>query len=184
MSVIAEPFRSSPHSPLVTGARYRPFRIVKVLAVAAVTLWVSACATRTGVIATARPITPLRAPLGLALHGYDPVAYFDEQRPIKGSLALVQHWRGAEWRFANAQHLADFTANPEHFAPQYGGYCAFAVSRGTTADGDPKQWAIVGDRLFLNNNAFAKALWDRNRDANIHAGDVNWPQIPKQLGQP
>src|SRR5882762_4534447 len=59
-------------------------------------------------------------------------------------------------------------------------YCAFAVSRGTTADADPHQWAVVDGKLYVNNNAFAKKLWDQDRPGNIVAGDANWPLIPKR----
>ena len=139
----------------------------------------AACATKPGLISVTKPVPGIYAPRGLAVHGYDSVAYFSEQRPIEGSAAFVQRWHGAEWRFASREHQVAFAANPEHYAPQYGGYCAFAVSRGTTADGDPQQWAIVRDRLYLNNNAFAKALWDSDRDGSIVAGDINWPLLPK-----
>ena len=145
----------------------------------AATVLLAACATKPGSMATTKPVPDLHAPGGVAVHGYDTVAYFSEQQPIKGSSAYVQRWHGAEWRFASHEHQAAFAANPEHYAPQYGGYCAFAVSRGTTADGDPKQWAVVRDRLYLNNNAFAKALWDSDRDGSIAAGDINWPLLPR-----
>lgn len=73
-------------------------------------------------------------------------------------------------------------ADPMHYPPQYGGYCAYAVSQGTTAHGDPHQWAIVDQRLFVNNNLLAKKLWDADRSRNVRVGDVNWPLIPK-LGE-
>lgn len=139
----------------------------------------TACATRPGTVAVTRPIPPVHAPQGLAVHGYDAVAYFSEQQPVQGRAEFVARWHGVDWRFASREHQAAFAADPERYAPQYGGYCAFAVSRGTTADGDPLQWAVVRERLYLNNNAFAKALWDRDREASIAAGDINWPLLPK-----
>ena len=146
----------------------------------AIPLLVVACAAKPGVVAVTKPIPVVHAPLGLAVHGYDAVAYFSDQQAIEGSPAFEQSWHGAKWRFVSAQHLAAFAADPERYAPQFGGYCAYAVSRGTTADGDPKQWAVVDQRLYLNNNAFAKSLWDRDRDASIAAGKINWPLMPKQ----
>lgn len=142
-------------------------------------LLLTACATRPGTVAVTRPIPQVHAPQGLAAHGYDTVAYFSEQRPVEGRPEFVEHWRGVDWRFASREHQVTFAADPERYAPQYGGYCAFAVSRGTTADGDPLQWAVVRERLYLNNNAFAKSLWDRDREASIAAGDINWPLLPK-----
>lgn len=144
----------------------------------------TACAARPGIIKVSKPIPVVHAPQGLGAHGYDPVAYFSDQRPIEGSAEFVERWGGAEWRFASREHQAAFAANPERYAPQYGGYCAFAVSRGTTADGDPQQWAVVRERLYLNNNAFAKTLWDQDRDGNIAAGDINWPLLPKLQHEP
>ena len=152
----------------------------KFMSAAALAILLVGCATRPGVIAVTKAIPAIHAPHGLAVHGYDAVAYFSEQRPIEGSPDFVHRWHGAEWRFASREHQVAFAADPERYAPQYGGYCAFAVSRGTTADGDPQQWAVVADRLYLNNNAFAKSLWDRDRNASIAAGDINWPLLPKQ----
>ncbi len=141
-------------------------------------LW--GCAASPGRISVKKPIPVLNAPHGLGLRGYDSVAYFVDGKPGQGSDVFALQWHGATWRFASAEHLAMFTADPVRYAPQFGGYCAFAISRGTTADGDPEQWAIVDDQLYVNNNAFAMQLWNRERDANIAAGKINWPLIPKQ----
>jgi hypothetical protein len=116
----------------------------------------------------------------LALRGYDPVAYFTAGRPVAGSETLTYSWQGTSWRFASEENRAAFIANPARYAPQFGGYCAYAVSQGTTADGDPHQWAVVDGQLFLNNNVLASALWNRDRTENIKAGQQNWPLIPKQ----
>ena len=125
-------------------------------------------------------VPAIDATRGVALEGYDAVAYFLDHRPIRGSDAYTRIWNGVVWKFASAEHRDLFAANPAHYAPQYGGYCAYAVANRTTAHGSPKQWAVVNDRLFLNNNALAKKLWDQDRPGNIHAGDQNWPQIPKR----
>lgn len=137
------------------------------------------CASTPGSVSVTQPVPAVHAPQGLGAHGYDVVAYFSEQRPVEGSAEFAHRWQGVEWRFASREHQQQFAASPQRFAPQYGGYCAYAVSRGTVADGDPLQWAVVRERLYLNNNAFAKALWDRDRDGNIAAGDINWPLLPK-----
>jgi hypothetical protein len=117
---------------------------------------------------------------GVGLEGYDAVAYFLDHRPIRGSDAYTHSWNGVVWKFASAEHRDLFAADPAHYAPQYGGYCAYAVANHTTAHGSPKQWAVVNDRLFLNNNPLAKKLWDRDRPGHIRAGDQNWPQISKR----
>ena len=143
------------------------------------TIALTACAATPGKIKREAPVPALDTQAGLALEGYDPVAYFDSGAPLKGAMAFTYSWQGATWRFATAAHRAAFAATPERYAPQYGGYCAYAVSRGTTAHGDPGVWAVVGDRLFLNNNRFAQQLWNQDRAGNISAADVNWPLLPK-----
>jgi YHS domain-containing protein len=146
----------------------------------ALLLLLAACAATPGKISVTKAIPALNAPLGIALRGYDPVAYFSDGKATAGNSAYTYEWHGTQWTFASAGNQAAFAAEPEHYAPQFGGYCAFAVSRGTTADGDPHQWAIVDDKLYVNNNAFAMQLWNQERSGNIEAGDINWPLIPKQ----
>lgn len=117
---------------------------------------------------------------GFALKGYDPVAYFADGRPTAGDTRISYRWHGATWLFSTSEHRAAFALDPARYAPQFGGYCAFAVSRGTTADGDPFRWAVVGDKLYLNNNALAMKFWDEDRPGNIQAGNSNWELIPKK----
>jgi YHS domain-containing protein len=88
----------------------------------------------------------------VAVSGYDPVAYFTDGKPVKGNAKFATNYKGAEFRFASANHLAAFKANPAKYAPQYGGYCAWAVSQGYTASADPSVWKIVGGKLYLNYN--------------------------------
>lgn len=112
-----------------------------------------------------------------AVGGYDPVAYFTQGAPVEGSSDHTFSWKGAQWRFASAENLATFRANPEHYAPQYGGYCAYAVSQGSTAPGDPLQWTIVNDRLYLNVNASIQARWAQDIPGYIAKADANWPAL-------
>jgi YHS domain-containing protein len=142
-------------------------------------LSLTACAATPGRIKQDQPVPALEVRAGLALEGYDAVAYFDGGEPLAGTTQFTHQWQGATWRFASAAHRAAFAAAPERYAPQYGNYCAFAVSRGTTAHGDPKLWAIVDNRLYLNNNRFAQQLWNEDRTGNISAADQNWPLLPK-----
>jgi len=142
-------------------------------------LALTGCATKPGQIWQDTPVPPIDARSGAGLEGYDVVAYFTDHRPLKGSEAHTAQWQGVTWSFTTEVHRQLFLANPMRYAPQYGGYCAYAVSHGTTAHGDPHQWAVVDDRLFVNNNPLARKLWESNRSRNIRVGDVNWPLIPK-----
>jgi YHS domain-containing protein len=121
------------------------------------------------------------APLSdLAAGGYDVVAYFTVGRPVKGEAQYSTVWKGATWRFSSAANLAKFRASPAAYAPQYGGYCAWAVANGYTAKGDPLQWRIVGGRLYLNYDAGVQAKWVKDIPGFIRKGDGNWPSV---LGQ-
>ena len=114
---------------------------------------------------------------GVTLKGYDPVAYFTDSAPVKGKKEFQYEWHGAKWLFASQEHLAMFQANPEKYAPHYGGYCAYAVSQGKTADIDPEAWSIVDGRLYLNLNKDVQNLWDKDRPGYIKKADQNWPKL-------
>ena len=113
----------------------------------------------------------------VAVGGYDAVAYFTEGRPVEGQSEFMTEWKGAEWHFASQENLDAFVADPEAYAPQYGGYCAWAVAQGKTAAGDPEQWEIVDGRLFLNYNRKIQERWLADRDAFITQADSNWPKV-------
>ena len=137
------------------------------------------CATRPENIGRAPPVDEVNNEKGLALKGFDPVAYFAEDKPREGSAAITSEWRGATYRFTSQEHRDEFDRHPDQYIPQFGGYCAFAVSQGATADGDPLQWAIVDQKLYVNNNAFAAKLWNQGKKGHIQTGNSNWPLIPK-----
>ena len=141
---------------------------------------VAAGAAHAGKVSKVRTVDEIDLQQGFALKGYDPVAYFADGGPAAGNAAIRYRWRGATWLFSTEEHRKAFMADPARYAPQFGGYCAFAVSRGTTADGDPLQWAVVDDKLYVNTNAYAMQLWDKDRPGNIQAGNSNWPLIPKR----
>jgi len=113
----------------------------------------------------------------LALEGYDAVAYFTEQRPVKGSREFQMSWKDANWRFASAANLATFREDPERYAPQYGGYCAWAVSQNDTAGIDPSVFAIHDGKLYLNYNEEIGARWQADKEAFIRDADQYWPQL-------
>lgn len=118
---------------------------------------------------------------GIAIHGFDPVSYFTEGEPTLGSPAYSYTWEGAEWHFASEANRDLFAQDPDRYAPEYGGYCAFAVSRGGTADIDPDAWSIVDDRLFLNLSPFVQRRFELRLDHNIEQADENWPSVRSRL---
>lgn len=132
-----------------------------------------------GAAGAAAPVAAVNADRGVALKGYDPVAYFTTGRPEPGVEAYTITWRGATYRFATAEHRDRFAARPEAYAPQYGGYCAYAMSINQIADIDPARWAIVDGKLYLNKNRLAHVLWSVNQRGHITDGDRNWAAFPK-----
>jgi len=117
---------------------------------------------------------------GLAIKGYDPVAYFEEGKPVKGDAAYEYQWKGATWRFSSAAHREAFTKDPERYAPQYGGFCAYGVSEGHTAPVDPEAWSIVSGKLYLNYDKKVREDWKKDTDGRIHKADQNWPKLSGQ----
>jgi len=113
----------------------------------------------------------------VAVSGYDPVAYFTQGKPVRGSKQFTTTHNGAEYRFANAKHLAAFKASPAKYAPQYGGYCAWAVAQGYTASADPNVWKVVGGKLYLNYNAEIGKKWEKNIPGFIASANKNWPKV-------
>ncbi|MFN7054583.1 YHS domain-containing (seleno)protein [Hyphomonas sp.] len=116
----------------------------------------------------------------LAVQGYDPVAYFNQGQPVRGSRDFTTSWMGAIFRFASAANRDAFIANPEAFAPQYGGYCAWAVSQGYHAKGDARFWKIVDGKLYLNYDASVQRKWEADVPGFISSADQNWPRINRR----
>jgi len=114
---------------------------------------------------------------GIAIKGYDTVAYFTENRAIKGLEEFSYDWNHGVWLFSNKKNMELFKANPEKFAPQYGGYCAFAAAKGSFAKIDPTQFTVLNNKLYLNYNARIQNKWTKNRDKFIELGDQNWPDL-------
>lgn len=114
---------------------------------------------------------------GVAVGGYDPVAYFTEKKPVKGNPAIALEHEGAKYFFASEEHRELFKKEPNKYLPQYGGYCAWAVSQGSTAKIDPTAWTVHDGRLFLNYNKSVKGSWDKNLAQHIAKADANWPKI-------
>lgn len=116
---------------------------------------------------------------GLALKGYDAVAYFKESNAVKGNPSFQHSWMGATWQFSSAANLAEFQANPAKYAPQFGGYCAWAVSKNYTADADPQAWKIVDGKLYVNYNKDVQKMWEKDMGERIRSAESNWPKLHK-----
>ena len=113
----------------------------------------------------------------LAVSGYDPVAYFTEGRPVEGSSDFELEWNDATWRFASQANLETFKADPEAYAPQYGGYCAWAVSQGYTASTVPEAWHIVNGKLYMNYSLGVRDKWRQDIPGHIANANQNWPKV-------
>ena len=117
---------------------------------------------------------------GLAIDGYDPVAYFTLSKPVKGTREFTFEFEGATYRFASAEHREQFAKAPAKYVPQYGAFCAWAVSRGYTANTDPLAWRIVDGKLYLNYNASVQKQWEQDIPGNISKADTNWPGLSRK----
>lgn len=113
----------------------------------------------------------------VAVEGHDVVAYFTVGEPVKGSVEHSLQWRGAEWRFANEDHLDRFRENPEKYAPAYGGFCAYGVAQGKALASSPEYWSIHDGRLFFNLNEEIHHNWKNELEEHIKAADEQWPEV-------
>ncbi len=126
----------------------------------------------------ARAKTPeVYADDGVAIDGTDAVAYFTAGKPVAGSADFSHDWMGATWLFSTEENRATFASDPKAYAPQYGGYCAYAVSEGYTASTVPEAWKIVDGKLYLNYSRGVQRRWEKNIPARIEAADANWPSV-------
>lgn len=116
---------------------------------------------------------------GAVIGGYDVVAYFREGQAVKGRAEYALMWKGATWHFSSAENRDHFEMNPKAYAPQFGGYCAYAVSRGYTASGEPEAWKIVDGKLYLNYSKSVRRLWQQDVPGNITKATANWPGVLK-----
>ena len=112
-----------------------------------------------------------------AMQGYDTVAYFTVGKPVKGESQMSTMYQGARWLFSSEENLQAFSANPERYMPQFGGYCAFSVAKGKIVKGDATLWVIVDDKLYVNYNKGIHKLWLKQPEKMINKGNGNWPGI-------
>lgn len=113
----------------------------------------------------------------IAIEGYDTVAYFTQSKPVEGDKKFEFVWREANWRFASQENLEMFKQNPEMYAAQYGGYCAWAMADGKTAGIDPDSWHIEDGKLYLNYNKKVQKEWLSTMQKDIESADKNYPKI-------
>ena len=113
----------------------------------------------------------------LAVGGFDTVAYHTQKAAVPGTGQFRVSWKGAEWHFASKENLDLFVREPDKYAPQYGGHCAFAVAGGSTAAGDPRLWDVVNGKLYLNLSSGTQSSWRRDTAGMIQRGDQNWPRV-------
>lgn len=118
-----------------------------------------------------------------AIKGADPVAYFSllpGDKAVIGSDDITYEWRGATWKFASEANRDLFSKDPEKYAPQFGGYCAYAVGLGFTNSILPNSWSIIDGKLYLNHNRFTKRRFLKKQDEAIAKATSNWPEVLKE----
>ena len=112
---------------------------------------------------------------GRAIDGYDTVAYFTEGQAVPGKPEFAHNWQGATWLFASAEHRDAFAADPEKYAPQFGGYCAYAISTNHAIKARPDVWSIHEGKLYLNLGPGAQEKWEKDVPGNVARAVNNWP---------
>ncbi|HEX9892762.1 MAG TPA: YHS domain-containing (seleno)protein [Gemmatimonadales bacterium] len=120
---------------------------------------------------------------GLALQGYDPVAFFTQNHPVVGLPEITAVHRGATYRFSSTEHRALFQQEPGKYEPAFGGFCAYAVSQGGTAPVDVSTFQILHGRLVLNKNPDVLELFNRDREERYRKAEANWPGIVEKKGR-
>jgi YHS domain-containing protein len=115
-----------------------------------------------------------------AIRGYDPVAFFLEKKPVKGMTDFAFTWQDATWYFSSKENLETFKSDPEKYAPQYGGYCAYGTAGGHKAPTQTDTWSILNDKLYFNYNKNVQTEWMKDTKGYIEKADVNWPKVKKE----
>jgi len=144
-------------------------------------LLTSLAATPVAAIVLTRPVMAAEPQVfsdnGIAIRGADPVAYFTQGEPVIGSADHAVMWNGTTWHFASAENMELFMGDPEAYAPQYGGYCSFAMSKGYIATSVPEAWTIHEDKLYLNYSVNVRQVWSEDIPGNIELANGYWPTI-------
>ncbi len=114
---------------------------------------------------------------GLAIRGYDAVAYRTIETATKGNAQYEYAWKGAKWLFANAENRDSFAANPEMYAPEYGGFCAWSMAQKNVMEADPEVWKVVDGKLYLIQNEMVKEVWEKSQPDFIEKSNQNWQKM-------
>jgi YHS domain-containing protein len=122
-------------------------------------------------------------PNGVAIQGYDPVAFFTDSRPVKGNPQFQSDYRNAKYYFASAEHKAAFDKEPAKYEPQFGGYCAYGASRGNKAPVKIEAWQIVNGRLLMQYDLDIKNSFNKDQQGNLRKADENWPGLVDKYGK-
>ncbi len=117
---------------------------------------------------------------GVAINGYDPVAYHTMNKPVQGSKDHVANWNGVDWYFSSAENQKMFEENPEKYAPQYGGHCAYGAAQGYAVKTEPDAFSVVDGKLYLNYNQGVKTKWMADQSNLIKMADEKWPELSGQ----
>ncbi|WP_237217127.1 YHS domain-containing (seleno)protein [Ruegeria lacuscaerulensis] len=114
---------------------------------------------------------------GAAMAGYDVVSYFGDGAPVRGLPEYSVVWKGAEWHFATAENQAAFEMNPRAYAPQFGGYCAYAMAQGELVSTDPALWRVIDGRLYLTHSREIERMWIQDTAGYIEMAEAHWPVV-------
>ena len=150
-----------------------------------IALGISALLFSTAVRAAEAPINTLKnsafgGKTDTAINGYDSVAYFTVGKPVKGQDGLATVWMGAKWKFSSQANLDLFKSNPEKYAPQYGGYCAYGVTQGNLVKVEPEQFTVRDGKLYLNYDADVQAKWLKDPAGYIKDADAKFQGLLKK----
>ncbi len=116
---------------------------------------------------------------GVAIKGYDPVSYHTMKQAVAGKAQFAFEWKGVKWLFSSQENKNLFSSNPDNYAPKYGGYCAYAASKGALAPIDPDAWTIHANKLYLNYSLSVRKIWRQDIEGNIKKANTNWPKLNK-----
>ncbi len=119
-------------------------------------------------------------PSGVAIRGTDTVAYFTQGKVVAGTDQFTTLWQGASWKFSSQEHLDLFVAEPEKYAPQYGGYCAYGVAKGSLVKIEPENWKIIDDKLYLNFNDGLQKKWEADTEGFISQANAKFKNLLAQ----
>lgn len=120
---------------------------------------------------------------GVAIQGYDPVAFFTDHRPVKGNAQFQSEYRGAKYYFASVEHRTAFDKEPAKYEPQFGGFCAYGASRGKTVPVKIETWEIVNGRLLLQYDLDVKSKFEKDPQGTLKKADQNWPGLVEKYGK-